>query len=70
MFRFFIAESEWRTIEAGLVQRAELLEAVVKDIYGDNRLVAEGIIPPELIAQNPRLGRARSSAPCHALAIT
>jgi uncharacterized circularly permuted ATP-grasp superfamily protein/uncharacterized alpha-E superfamily protein len=59
----FIAESEWRAIEAGLVQRAELLEEVVQDIYGDNNLVAEGLIPPELIAQNPRWARPLVGAP-------
>ena len=39
-----IAESEWQGIAAGLGQRAELLESVLADIYGDNRLVAEGLI--------------------------
>ena len=35
-----IDESEWQAITAGLVQRAELFEAIVADIYGENRLVA------------------------------
>ena len=48
-----IGEDEWAGIEAGLIQRAELLERVVADIYGDNRLVAEGHLPPELVAGNP-----------------
>ena len=48
-----IEEAEWQGIAAGLVQRAELLERVLADIYGDNRLVAEGLIPPELIAASP-----------------
>ncbi len=48
-----IAEAEWQGIAAGLAQRAALLEAVLADIYGDNRLVAEGLIPPELIAASP-----------------
>ena len=53
-----IEEAEWQGIAAGLVQRAELLERVLADIYGDNRLVAEGLIPPELIAASPEyLGR-------------
>src|SRR5262245_61269060 len=38
-----IEETEWQGIAAGLVQRAELLERVVADIYGENRLVAEGL---------------------------
>ncbi|MFC3220296.1 circularly permuted type 2 ATP-grasp protein [Tianweitania populi] len=46
-------EAEWQAIAAGLVQRADLLEALCADIYGDNRMVAEGLLPPELIADNP-----------------
>ena len=48
-----LGEPEWREIEAGLIQRAELLEKVVADLYGDNRLVAEGHLPASLIAQTP-----------------
>ena len=47
-----IDEADWSRISAGLIQRAELLEMVVADIYGDNTLVQEGVLPPELIAQN------------------
>lgn len=47
-----INETEWLTISKGLVQRVELLEKIVADIYGDNRLVQEGLLPPELVAQN------------------
>lgn len=45
-------ESEWLTITHGLTQRAELLETIVADIYGDNQLVQRGLLPPELIARN------------------
>ena len=48
-----IADTEWQRITDGLVQRADLLERVVADIYGDNRLVADGALPAPLIAQNP-----------------
>lgn len=47
-----IDEAEWLTISKGLIQRSELLEKIVADIYGDNRLVQEGLLPPELVAQN------------------
>jgi len=47
-----IDETEWTLISRGLKQRAELLETVVADIYGDNKLVSQGLIPPELIARN------------------
>jgi len=48
-----IEEAEWRGIADGLVQRAELLERVVADIYSENRLVREGLLPPELVAASP-----------------
>lgn len=52
-----IDEDEWQTVSQGLVQRAELLERIVADIYGDNRLVAEGYLPPALVASNPEFLR-------------
>ena len=48
-----LAEAEWREIAAGLIERAELLEQVVADLYGANSLVAEGHLPAALIAQSP-----------------
>ena len=47
-----IGENDWSHSSAGLMQRAELLEAVIADIYGDNTLVQQGLLPPELIARN------------------
>jgi uncharacterized circularly permuted ATP-grasp superfamily protein/uncharacterized alpha-E superfamily protein len=52
-----IDESDWLLITHGLVQRAELLERLVADIYGSNALVARGLLPPELIARNPEFLR-------------
>lgn len=42
-----IDEAEWATVSAGLVQRAELLERVLADVYGKNRLVKAGLLPPD-----------------------
>ena len=47
-----IDEAEWQVITRALTQRVELLEAIIADIYGPNRLVEEGLIPPELVAGN------------------
>lgn len=52
-----IAEAEWAKISEGLVQRAELLEHIVADIYGDCRLVRDGLLPPPLVAANPEFLR-------------
>ena len=45
----FISAEEWSLIEAGLVQRAELLNLVLADIYGPQQLLKEGLLPPELV---------------------
>jgi uncharacterized circularly permuted ATP-grasp superfamily protein/uncharacterized alpha-E superfamily protein len=40
-----VAEAEWRRIAEGVVQRAELLERVLSDVYGEGRLIAEDSLP-------------------------
>ncbi len=52
-----ISAQEWAGIEAGLVQRAELLEAVVADIYGPQRLVAEGHLPASVVSGSGHFAR-------------
>ncbi|WP_376782236.1 circularly permuted type 2 ATP-grasp protein, partial [Agrobacterium cavarae] len=52
-----IDDAEWQVVTKGLVQRANLLEAVVADIYGENTLVQQGYVPPALIASNPEFLR-------------
>ncbi|WP_375385061.1 circularly permuted type 2 ATP-grasp protein [uncultured Microbacterium sp.] len=39
----------WGRLEVGLAQRAELLNALLADVYGDRRLLAEGLIPAAAI---------------------
>jgi uncharacterized circularly permuted ATP-grasp superfamily protein/uncharacterized alpha-E superfamily protein len=45
-----VEEAEAARVARGLVQRAHLLEALAADLYGPNRLVAEGHLPARLIA--------------------
>ncbi len=52
-----IDETDWMLITRGLTQRADLLEKLLADIYGDNQLVARGVLPPELVARNPEFLR-------------
>lgn len=47
-----LGENEWESLGAGLIQRADLLEAVMADIYGENRLVQSGDLPAEFLASN------------------
>ena len=44
-----IGEQEWATIEAAVAQRAELLERILDDVFGEQRLVAEGALPAALV---------------------
>ncbi|MGK2876227.1 MAG: circularly permuted type 2 ATP-grasp protein [Nocardioides sp.] len=39
----------WAPLEVGLAQRAELLNAVLVDLYGQQRLLREGIVPAPII---------------------
>ncbi|MFC0219557.1 circularly permuted type 2 ATP-grasp protein [Pseudochelatococcus lubricantis] len=52
-FPVLVDEAEWEHVARGLKQRADLLEAVLADLYDGNRLVAEGLLPPTLVARNP-----------------
>jgi len=48
-----IGAEEWMTLSDGIVQRAELLEQVMADLYGAGDLVSRGLLPAELVTQNP-----------------
>src|SRR3984885_10302698 len=52
-----IEPTEWRELEAGLIQRAALLEAVLADAYGPSQLIGDGRLPAALIAGNPEFLR-------------
>ena len=55
-----LTSQEWRTIEQGLIQRAELLNLIGADLYGPQQLIHDGLLPPELIYVHPGFLR-----PCH-----
>lgn len=52
-----IGAEEWSELEAGLVQRATLINAVLADLYGPQSLIAEGLVPPGLVFANPEFLR-------------
>jgi uncharacterized circularly permuted ATP-grasp superfamily protein/uncharacterized alpha-E superfamily protein len=45
-----IDETDWQQLTAGIAQRAQLLEMVLRDLYGEGRLVADGAVPAAAIA--------------------
>ena len=53
-----IDEADWQQLTAGIVQRAELLELVLSDLYGEGRLIAENAVPAAAIAGSTEYLRA------------
>lgn len=39
----------WAPLEVGLAQRGELLNALLVDLYGERRLLREGVVPPAAV---------------------
>jgi uncharacterized circularly permuted ATP-grasp superfamily protein len=48
-----IAKSEWETLKRGLEQRVRTINAYIKDVYGRREILRAGIVPEDLIFQNP-----------------
>jgi uncharacterized circularly permuted ATP-grasp superfamily protein/uncharacterized alpha-E superfamily protein len=53
-----ISAADWDALEAGLVQRSRLLDAVLADLYGPRSLLTDGVLPPELVFAHPGYVRA------------
>jgi uncharacterized circularly permuted ATP-grasp superfamily protein/uncharacterized alpha-E superfamily protein len=49
MLPLVLPAEEWAGIEAAIRQRATLLNKVLVDVYGEQRLLAEGRLPPALV---------------------
>ena len=48
-----LTATEWQKLVRGLEQRVKALNMFIADSYGDREVVAAGIVPEELILQNP-----------------
>ena len=48
-----LSAPEWAALEAGLRQRARLLEQLLADVYGPRRLVETGVLPGEIVYAYP-----------------
>ncbi len=55
-----LTAAEWREIELGVIQRAQVFDALLGDLYGPQRLLAEGVVPAELPFGHPNF-----LWPCH-----
>src|ERR1700745_658193 len=45
-----IDEADWQQLSMGIAQRAQLFEMVLRDLYGEGRLVTDGAVPAAAIA--------------------
>lgn len=57
-----LPQSEWQMIAEGVVQRARLLDRVLVDLYGEQRLIRDGVLPASLVLGDPAFLRA-----CHGM---
>jgi uncharacterized circularly permuted ATP-grasp superfamily protein/uncharacterized alpha-E superfamily protein len=57
-----LTAAEWREIELGVTQRAQLFDALLADVYGPQRLLADGTVPAELPFGHPNF-----LWPCHGI---
>jgi uncharacterized circularly permuted ATP-grasp superfamily protein/uncharacterized alpha-E superfamily protein len=57
-----LPHEEWSGIEAAVIQRATLLNKILGDVYGEQAMLREGLLPPALIH-----GHAGFLRPCHGM---
>ncbi|MDM4141284.1 MULTISPECIES: circularly permuted type 2 ATP-grasp protein [Mycobacterium] len=53
-----LSAADWEALEAGLLQRSRVLDAVLADLYGPRSLLTDGVLPPELLFGHPGYVRA------------
>jgi uncharacterized circularly permuted ATP-grasp superfamily protein/uncharacterized alpha-E superfamily protein len=63
MMPLLIDPVEWSRIEGAVLQRVRVLNLVLADLYGPQRLMHDGLLPPSLVLANPAFLRA-----CHGIA--
>ena len=55
---FIISADDWSAIEAAVTQRARLANAILRDIYGEQNLLRDGVVPAQLVLGHPQYLRA------------
>lgn len=50
---FILPQEDFEKIAAGLIQRAELINLMLADLYGEQRLITKGVLPPAVVFGNP-----------------
>jgi uncharacterized circularly permuted ATP-grasp superfamily protein/uncharacterized alpha-E superfamily protein len=49
LFPLILDAASWQALSQGIVQRAELLERILQDVYGPQQLIREAYLPPALV---------------------
>lgn len=49
-----LGEQDWTLLESGLEQRARLLSELLRDVYGEQTSLKDGLLPPSLLFNNRR----------------
>jgi len=57
-----LSKKDWASIEAAVIQRATLLNAILRDLYGPQKLLRDRVLPSELIYPHPGFLRECSNA--------
>ena len=50
---FVIEASEWRQLAEGMQQRMQVLDLLLRDVYGKQKLMQDGVLPSELVYGAP-----------------
>ncbi len=58
LFPLIITPQSWQQIESGVIQRARLLESIMADVYGEQKLIRQALIPAALVQGHPGYLRA------------
>ena len=53
LFPLIVTPQSWRAVETGVLQRMDLLERIMGDVYGPQRLLAANLLPPALVHGHP-----------------
>jgi uncharacterized circularly permuted ATP-grasp superfamily protein/uncharacterized alpha-E superfamily protein len=59
-----ISTEDWAKLQRGLIQRATLINHILVDLYGEQKLLHAGLLPPEMITAHSGFLRA-----CHGLPV-
>ncbi|AEG93646.1 circularly permuted type 2 ATP-grasp protein [Ramlibacter tataouinensis] len=49
LFPLIVTPQSWQQIETGVLQRVRLMEGLMADVYGPQRLLAANLLPPALV---------------------